>query len=65
MSGKGFGNSGKSKSPRIEKYTFTYRSSDGYVNLLEIKAASRDEAVKEFDRFVRDLEFALRVAADG
>jgi hypothetical protein len=65
MSGKGFGKPGKSKSPRTKKYAFSYRSSDGYLNLLEIESASRDEAVQEFDRFVADLEFALRVAADG
>ena len=65
MSRRGFGKSPKSKSPRIKKYTFRYRSSDGYLNLLKIESASRDEAVKEFEQFVRDLEFSLRVAADG
>ena len=65
MTGQGFGNFGKSKSPRIKKYTFRYHSSDGYLNLLKIESASRDEAVKEFEQFVRDLEFSLRVAADG
>jgi hypothetical protein len=61
MTGKGFGKPAKFKSPRIKKYIFRYRSSDGYFNLLEIKSTSREEAIKEFDRFVRDLEFSLRV----
>jgi len=62
MSGQGFGKSEKSKPPRTKKYAFSHRSSDGYLNLLEIEAASREEAIKEFERFVRDLEFSLRVA---
>ena len=65
MPSKGFGKFPKSKSPRIKKYTFRYHSNDGYLNLLKIESASRDEAVKEFEQFVRDLEFSLRVAADG
>ena len=59
---KGFGKPPKSQSPRVKKYTFSYRSSDGYLNLLEIESASREQAIKEFERFVRDLEFSLRVA---
>jgi hypothetical protein len=62
MSGQGFGKFSKSKFARVKKYTFSYRSSDGCLNLLEIESASRDEAIKEFERFVRDLEFSLRVA---
>jgi hypothetical protein len=65
MSGEGFGKPGKSKFARVKKYTFSYRSSDGYLNLLQIKSASRDKAIKEFECFVRDLEFSLTVAADG
>ena len=62
---EGFGKPAKSKSPRrIRKFTFSYRSSDGYLNLLKVEAASYGEAAKEFQRFVRDLEFALRVVAD-
>ena len=64
MSGKGFGKFAKSKSEETKKYTFRYRSSDGYLNFLKIESGSREQAVKEFDRFVRDLEFSLRVAAD-
>jgi hypothetical protein len=59
---KGFGKPPKAKSPQTKKYAFSYYSSDGYVNLLEIESASREQAIKEFERFVRDLEFSLRVA---
>jgi len=59
---EGFGEPRKTKSTRIKKHTFRYKSTDGFVNIVRIEAASREEAVKEFDRFVRDLEFCLRVA---
>ena len=59
---KGFGEPRKTKSTRIKKYEFNYRSSDGYLNLVKIESASREEAIKEFERFVRDLKFSLRVA---
>jgi hypothetical protein len=62
MSGQGFGKFSKSKFARVKKYTFSYRSTDGYLNLLEIESVSREEAIREFERFVRDLEFSLRVA---
>ena len=62
---RGFGKeSEKSKSGRVKKYKFSYRSSDGCLNILKVKAASYGEAAKEFQLFVRDLEFALRFVAD-
>jgi hypothetical protein len=60
----GFGKPPKAKSPRAKKYRFKYLSSDGYINVVEIEAFSREEAAQQFQFFVRDLEFSLRVAAD-
>ena len=60
MSGRGFGKPVKSKPPRTKKYHFRYASSDGYTNLIEIEAFSREEAVTQFQSFVKDLEFSLR-----
>ena len=65
MSGQGFGKPEKSKSPRIKRYVFQYVSTDEFVNIVQIKAPSRELANREFEQFVRDLEFSLRVAADG
>jgi hypothetical protein len=59
----GFGKPPK-KPPRTKKYRFRYASSDGYVNVIEIEAFSREEAVQQFQSFVFDLEFSLRVARD-
>jgi hypothetical protein len=64
MSGQGFGKSAKSKHPRTKKYEFTYHSSDGHLNLVKIESASREEAIQEFNRFVRDLEIALNLVAN-
>jgi len=60
----GFGKAAKAKSPRIKRYTFTYGSSDGYLNVIKIEAVSREEAVEQFQFFVQDLEFSLSVVAD-
>jgi len=65
MPSKGFGKPEKSKSPRIKRYVFQYVSTDEFVNIVQIKAPSRELANREFEQFVRDLEFSLRVAADG
>jgi hypothetical protein len=58
----GFGKPPK-KPPRTKKYRFTYSSSDGYTNVIEIEAFSREEAAQQFQSFVRDLEFSLGVVA--
>jgi hypothetical protein len=62
VTGRGFGKPQKAKSPRAKKYHFRYASSDDYTNLIEIEAFSREEAVQQFQSFVFDLEFSLRVA---
>jgi predicted TIM-barrel fold metal-dependent hydrolase len=65
MSSRGFGKPEKSKSPRIKRYVFQYVSTDEFVNIVQIKAPSRELANKEFERFVSDLEFSLSAAANG
>ena len=61
---EGFGKPAKSKSGSLKNYTFHHKSSDGCLDIVKIQASSREEAVKEFESFVRDLEFALSVAPD-
>jgi len=65
MSGEGFGKLGKSKSPRIKRYIFQHISTDGFLNIVQIKAPSRELANREFKRFVSDLEFSLSAVANG
>jgi hypothetical protein len=60
VTGRGFGKLQKAKSPRAKKYRFKYLSSDGYLNVVKIEAFSREEAVTQFQSFVKDLEFSLR-----
>jgi hypothetical protein len=61
---KGFGKSGEPKSPRSREYRFHYKSSDQYLNVIKIEAFSREQALQQFQAFVRDLEFALRLGGE-
>lgn len=65
MCGKGFGTSrkGKAKSHPMRKFTFRYRSTDGFVNLIEIEETSAERAAQQFSTFVADLELALTLLA--
>jgi hypothetical protein len=65
MRGKGFGKSGEPKSRRAKEFIFNYKSSDQNVNIVKIQALSREEAAEQFQAFVRDLEFALRVGGEA
>jgi hypothetical protein len=60
----GFGkispSSKKSTKPaRIKKYKFSYTSSDGFLNVVYIEAASERQANEQFSCFVETLETCL------
>lgn len=61
---KGFSKPAKAKFTRIKKYTFKYRSSDGYLNIVRIEAVSQERAVEEFESFIKDIELCLCVVAN-
>ncbi len=67
---KGFGQSPnkakqKAKSHLLQKFVFRYRSSDGYLNIVQIEETSAERAAQQFSVFISDLERCLSLLDKG